>query len=197
MSSFRQSVSRIQKELNEKPGLLLVAAAPARPSSAINYPPSVLGHEEKNNNSPLLLVGAAKHNQEGSGSHKRAHAYDWAANVKAAKHRLSCAEVEDLAMSEVGLIVEGGRTTNIYNIDKRGTQQFIAYDGSHVYARVPHLYMKDTLIEQAAALHLGRLHGCTHPDDLELDTNWQQLKDGSWAIHVHPKDGSSAKKARS
>ncbi|KAK8862845.1 hypothetical protein PGQ11_009080 [Apiospora arundinis] len=186
--------SRTQQELNEKPSLLFVAAAPPRSTSTINQPPSVFNSENKNSKSPLVPAGAG--NQDGSGSKKRAYAYDWIANIKAAKHRLSCAELEDLDMSDVGRVVEGGRTTNLYNVNKHGAQYFISYDESQVYARVPHLYMKDTLICQAAALHISKLHGCSHPDDIELETNWQKLKDDSWVIHIHPK-GGSAKKARS
>ncbi|KAK8025242.1 hypothetical protein PG990_003065 [Apiospora arundinis] len=195
MPSLNQYSSRSQKELNEKPGLLVAVAATPRTSFTINRPPSVLKHENKNSNPPLVSVGAGNH--EGSGSKKRAYAYDWAANIKAAKYRLSCAELEELDMSEVGRVVEGGRTTNLYNVNKHGAQHFISYDDSQVYARVPHLYMKDTLICQAAALYISKLHGCSHPDDIELDTNWQKLKDDSWAIHIHPKGGPSAKKARS
>ncbi|KAK6844700.1 hypothetical protein PG995_014810 [Apiospora arundinis] len=166
-----QYSSRPQQELSGKPGLLLVAAAPPR--------------------------AALTTSNDNSGSQKRAYHYDWAANIKAAKDRLRDANVTELPMSEVGRVVEGGRVKKIYNVDKSSAAQyFIAYDDSEVYARVPQLFMKDTLIYQLAALHVGALNNCSHPDDLELEMDWQRMKDG-WAIHVHPKAGTGAKKARS
>ncbi|KAK8862844.1 hypothetical protein PGQ11_009079 [Apiospora arundinis] len=180
--------SRRQQELNEKPGLLLVAAALSRTSSTTNRVQSPTG---------LNHVKSESSEHDGPSSHKRPYPYDWATNVKASNARLSLDGIKELPMSQVGRIIEGGRTTSLYNIDKYGTQHFLSYDGSDVYARIPRLYMKDTVGYQSAALHIGKLHHCEHPADIELDMHWNEMKDGSWAVHVHPKAGSGPKKARS
>ncbi|KAK7980199.1 POT family protein [Apiospora arundinis] len=160
------------------------------------------------NNPPLLLVAPAKYDRPLSStkpgyqdsvnpaSVKRAHQYDWARNLKAALTRANDAEIEEILPVEVGRVVEGNKITSLYNLDRHGSQHFVAFDGNDVLARVPQIWMKDTIVVELAALHIGLENLRSHPDDTELETHFQQIKGGDWAIHVYPKGGSNAKKAR-
>ncbi|KAK8107011.1 uncharacterized protein PG998_009024 [Apiospora kogelbergensis] len=165
--------------------------------------------QEKMNNNPLhLLMSSGQsvvHNtgmyesndSQGSDTDERSQAYDWEHNVKAANTWLQSVGVEYLPIDKVGRVVEGRKTVSIYNVDKKGAKYFISYDGSDVYARIPELYMKDTLIYQLAALYISMMNNISHPEDADLETKCQAMKDGGFAIHIHPKAGSIAKRPHS
>lgn len=142
------------------------------------------------------LALASNNNQE-PGTHERAQTYDWDRNVKAANARLKSAGLEHLPIDKVGRVVEGRKTISIYNVDKNGVQYFITYDGPNVYARIPQLYMKDSLIYQLAALYIGMMNNIAHPEDVNLETQYHGMKDGGIAIHIYPKASAIAKKALS
>ncbi|KAK8107014.1 uncharacterized protein PG998_009027 [Apiospora kogelbergensis] len=159
-----------------------------------------LTQEERAANPLYLLVPAAKYDQEGGDEHQASacnHVYDWIRNIKVANDRIVSAGMAVLPMDKVGRVVEGGRTTSVYNMDKHGTKYFVSYSGRDVFARVPELFMKDTHVYQLAALYVSMMNNCSHPDKIDLETSWHGMKDGSWAIHIHPKPGYSANKTRS
>ncbi|KAK6825611.1 hypothetical protein PG987_013105 [Apiospora arundinis] len=144
----------------------------------------------------ILFPDQSGKNDMPSTATKRACSYDWRRNLRAVLARAAAAEIEEIPTSEVGRVVEGKKITNLYNVDEDGATYFFAYDGNDVLARVPELYIKETIIVELATLYLGLKNNCAHPDDIELQTNWQRTKGGDWVIHVHPKSGSNTKRAR-
>ncbi|KAK7980200.1 CAZyme family CE10 [Apiospora arundinis] len=143
---------------------------PRRPSSSIK-------HEAKNSRQPT--------------SKKRSNRHDWPHRFATARERAENSNIVELPVSEVGRVLEGGRVTGLYNLDKKGSKHFIAYDGDHVYACVPHLYQMDIIILDLASLHIANGDHFASPEDIEVEKNWQKMTGSlagtGWAIHIHPK----------
>ncbi|KAK8040077.1 hypothetical protein PG993_008488 [Apiospora rasikravindrae] len=168
-------------------------------------PRNVIKQEETEDVKPTQpnrpVVGTRNSTATDQATHKRTYEYGWASATKTAKARAERAGIVELLNSEVGRVVEGGRITGLYHLDKYAAEKhFIAYDGFDVVACIPELFMLETVIRDIAQLHIGRLNNSSYPDDIKLEKNWQKLKgslDGSgWAVHIHPQAGSNVKRVR-
>ncbi|KAK6825610.1 hypothetical protein PG987_013104 [Apiospora arundinis] len=155
------------------------------------------------NSNPHRSSSAIKQDTEKSNrpvSKKRSNRHDWPHRFATARERAENANILELPASEVGRVLEGGRVTGLYNLDKNGSKHFVAYDSDHVYACVPYLYQMDNVILKLASLHIANRDHFASPEDIEVEKNWQKMTGSlagtDWAIHIHPKASFPVKEDR-
>lgn len=127
--------------------------------------------------------------------------YDWINEFEAAEDRAEAAGIMTNSSVDIGRVIEGGRITHTSNLPVNCHRSFIIYDGCDVVAVVEDREKTYPLIYLLAKLHIGRVKGSSHPDDLALDSTQKSLpnykNDQRWILYFRPKkQGSGAKQVK-
>ncbi|KAK6844703.1 hypothetical protein PG995_014813 [Apiospora arundinis] len=117
--------------------------------------------------------------------------YDWEHALRTATKAMHEEGIRELPPSRVRRVMLEDKLIHLFDVNPYGVRDFITYDGYDVLACVQDPALIYDVLYQLASLHVGKLAGSDHPDDIDLDVQAERMKASEgksrgWAILMRP-----------
>ncbi|KAK7980204.1 hypothetical protein PG989_012661 [Apiospora arundinis] len=144
--------------------------------------------KQEDPNAELQNSQAIQHHQRAP---ETSHCYDWEHALRTATKAMHEEGIRELPPSRVRRVMLEDKLIHLFDVNPYGVRDFITYDGYDVLACVQDPALIYDVLYELASLHVGKLAGSDHPDDIDLDVQAERMKASEgksrgWAILMRP-----------